>query len=77
MRQRVTAADGMASGSSAALRQRFSIKAVVPLSSATSWSLRVEAMVTRATSPITAPSPPWRSPSSITASTSSSLPASA
>ena len=30
MRQRVTAADGRPSGSSPALRQRFSIKAVVP-----------------------------------------------
>lgn len=77
MRQRVVAADGALSGSSPLRRRRFSISAIVPLSSAASWRRRVEAMATRDTSPTTAARPPWRSPSSITASTSSLLPHSA
>ena len=72
IRQRVTAAEGMASGSSPLPRQRRSIRASVPPSSAASWRRRVAAMAARPISPTTAARPPWRSPSSITASTSSS-----
>jgi len=76
-RQRVIAAEGSASGSSAGLRQRRSISARVPQVSAASWRRRVLAIGARTTSPTTAARPPWRNPSSITASTSGSEPASA
>lgn len=72
-RQRVKAAEGRPSGSAPLRRQRFSSSAIVPPSSAASWSLRVAAIAVRAASPTTAARPPWRSPSSITASTSASL----
>ena len=58
MRQRVTAAEGGANGSSPALRQRRNISAVVPPSSAASWRRRVEAMAARPISPTTAARPP-------------------
>ena len=72
IRQRVKAAEGVSRGSSFCLRRRLSIKAAVPLSSAQSWSRRVADMAARPTSPTTEASPPWRTPSSITASTSAS-----
>ena len=73
IRQRVMAADGAAIGSSSRLRQCRSSSAIVPLSSAASCNRRVAVRVTRPTSPTTAASPPWRSPSSTTGSRSSSL----
>ncbi len=81
MRQRVTAADGAPSGSVVSpLRVdawRFISSAIVRPPSAASCNRRVEAMPTRRASPITAPSARWRSPSSISASTSASSAASA
>lgn len=76
IRHRVTAEDGAVRGSSLDLRHRRSSRAVVPPSSAASWRRRVAVMPTRVTSHTTAASAPCRSASSITASASSSLPAS-
>ena len=56
MRQRVAAADGLSNGS-AALRQRLSSSAVVPLSSAASCSRRLAVIVSRLTSATTTVTP--------------------
>lgn len=72
IRHLVTDAAGKWKGSLAARRQRRMSRADVPLSSAASWRRREAGRRSRAASPTTAARPPWRSPSSITARTSSS-----
>ncbi len=76
-RQRVTAAEGTAKGSAPSLAWRFISSAIVRPPSAASWSRRVEAVAARFASPITALRQRWRSPSSISASSSASSAASA
>jgi len=76
-RQRVTAAEGAPSGSLPSRAWRFISSAIVRPPSAASCSRRVAGIPTRLASPITAPSPRWRMPSSMIASNSSSSAASA
>lgn len=58
IRQRVSALDGSDSGSAALRRQRRSISAIVPPSSAASCNRRVSVRPARPTSPTTAASAP-------------------
>lgn len=67
IRQRVVAARG--AGAAASPGGRESNSASPPRACAASCNLRLSVRPQRPTSPSTAPSPPWRSPSSIASST--------